>query len=160
MPEDLDLLISKTDGILSLNNLSFIYRNNLLAQVLSVSISDLFVVQDIINITPGVFDHPSSTYLFTQKFRTFIQSGFSADEINYVLRHQNDAGGSLIASESQIENALSPVQSNLLKIRAATSVVADPQGTLLGKWLADPLFELECFTCNKTDGHSEYKRRR
>ena len=149
MPEDLDLLISKTDGILSLNNLSFIYRNNLLAQILSVSINDLFVVQDIINITPGVFDHPSSTYLFTQKFRTFIQSGFSADEINYVLRHQNDAGGSLIASESQIANALSPVQSNLLKIRAATSVVADPQGTVLGKWLADPLLNWDASLVTK-----------
>ena len=47
------------------------------------------VFLDIINISP--FTDPPTTGAFYFKWRTVISSQFTADDLNYVLRHQNDA---------------------------------------------------------------------
>lgn len=136
-PDDLNLLIAGTDGKLSLKNLSFFYRSSLLAQVLSVSIADELNLKNIINIDP--FSDPANTWLFVQKYNTLTTSGFSVDEINYVLRHQDDEYHSYIPTENQIAAALSPLQSILLQVRTLTMTATDPQGILLTKWLTDPI---------------------
>jgi hypothetical protein len=136
-PADLDTLIAKTDGLLSLNNISFFYRMAQLAQALSVSIPDLLVLLDIINISP--FSDPVTMNAFYSKWRTAIASRFSADDLNYVLRHQNDSAGSHIASDDAVAAALADLQGKLLSVQAATAVVPDPSGQLLQKWLTDPL---------------------
>jgi hypothetical protein len=136
-PPDLDTLIAKTDGLLSLKNISYFYRVAQLAQALSVSIGDLLIYLDIINIDP--FADPVTTATFYSKWRTVIASQFAADDLNYVLRHQNDSAGSLIASDDLVAAALADLQTKLLQVQAATAVVPDPNGQLLKKWLTDPL---------------------
>lgn len=136
-PADLDILLANTDGKLSLSNLSFIYRNSLLSQALSFSVNDLLHALDIVNIAP--FINPVQTAVFVQKCNTVTTSGFSMDEINYVLRHQNDAFGSLIPADSQVVTSLTALQDAVLKIRAAVKVAPDTKGVLLTKWLTDPL---------------------
>lgn len=134
---DISLLVGATDGKLSLDNLSFFYRSGLLAQALSISVTEELILRDIIDIDP--FSNPGSTASFLQRFRTLTSSGFSVEEINYVLRHQDDAYNSFIPTESQVAAALAPLQSSLLQIRTVTTALADPQGVLLTKWLTDPL---------------------
>ncbi len=146
-PGDLDALIAKTDGLLSLGNLSYFYRMTQLESALSVSINDLFVFFDLINIracadpvisTPPSAD-PATTYSFYTSWQTVVSSQFSAGELNYILRYQNDSSGSLIASDDSVATSLSDLQTKLLQVQAATSVQADPRGELLKKWLTDPV---------------------
>src|SRR5262249_39478534 len=108
-----------------------------LAQTLSVSITDLLVFLDIINVDP--FTDPVTTYTFYSQWRTVIASQFSADDLNYVLRHQNDSAGSHIASDDTGAAALADLQGKILQVQSATAVVPDPSGQLLQKWLTDPL---------------------
>ena len=123
--------------MLSLHNISFFYRVAQLSQALSLSITDLLVFLDIINISP--FTDPVTSNAFYSKWRTVIASRFSADDLNYVLRHQNDSAGSLIASDDLVAAALADLQGKILQVQAATAVVPDPSGQLLQKWLTDPL---------------------
>jgi hypothetical protein len=137
-PADLDILIKQQpDNLLSLDNISYFYRMAQLSQALSVSINDLLVFLDIINISP--FTDPTTTGAFYSKWRTVISSQFTADDLNYVLRHQNDATGSLIASDDQVAAALADLQTKILQVQASTVVAPDPNGQLLKKWLTDPL---------------------
>jgi hypothetical protein len=136
-PGDLDTLIAKTDGKLSLDNLSYFYRMVQLSQALSLSIADLLVFLDLIPVPP--FKDPVTTYQFDSKWRTVVSSRFAADDLNYVLRHHNDSTGTLITSDDLVAIALGDLQSNMLQVRAATSAQDDPKGQLLKKWLTDPL---------------------
>jgi hypothetical protein len=137
VPADLDTLIQKTDGLLSLHNISYFYRMAQLSQALSISINDLLVFLDIINISP--FTDTPTTGAFYSRWRTVISSQFTTDDLNYVLRHQNDAAGSLIASDDLVAAALADLQRKMLQVQASTAVVPDPKGQLLKKWLTDPL---------------------
>ena len=136
-PADLDTLILKTNGLLSLHNISYFYRMAQLSQALSISISDMLVFLDIINISP--FTDPVTTGAFSAKWQTVISSQFTADDLNYVLRHQNGSVGSLIASDDLVAAALADLQAKILQVQAATAVIPDPSGQLLKKWLTDPL---------------------
>jgi Tc toxin complex TcA C-terminal TcB-binding domain/Neuraminidase-like domain/Salmonella virulence plasmid 28.1kDa A protein len=136
-PADLATLIAKTDGLLSLSNISYFYRVAQLAQALSISIGDLLVILDIINISP--FSDPVTTSKFYSKWRTVIANQFTADDLNYLLRHQNDSSGSLISSDDLVATALGDLQGKILATQSATAVLPDPTGQLLKKWLTDPL---------------------
>jgi hypothetical protein len=136
-PDDLSRLIAKTDGKLSLANLSLFYRHAQLATALSISIADLLTMLDLIGVSP--FTDPATTRRFARKWRTVVSSQLSASDLDYVLRHQNDASQSLILSDDKVATALESLQSRLLRAEAATTPIGDPKGQLLRKWLSDPL---------------------
>lgn len=147
LPEDLHLLISRTDGKLSLKNLSYFYRVYLLSQSLSVPVASELDGFDLINIDP--FSSPVFTSLFKEKFTGVANAGFTIDELNYVLRHQDTADNTYIASTKQISASLAALQSSLLQVAATTTVSPDPQGALLTKWLSDPLLNWDPGMVNK-----------
>jgi Tc toxin complex TcA C-terminal TcB-binding domain/Neuraminidase-like domain/Salmonella virulence plasmid 28.1kDa A protein len=135
-------LASISDISLSLHNLSFLYRYGQLAQALSLSVPDLLLALDLINILP-LYDlvtsvDPAATSRFLEKYNTLKTSGFSVEELNYLLRQQ-DPGNDMIPATSRVEADLTALQNGLLQIQTATQPVPDPQGTLLSKWLLDPL---------------------
>jgi hypothetical protein len=136
-PVDLDLLIAKTNGLLSLNNISYFYRMAQLSQALSISVGDLLTFLDIINISP--FAGPVTTGTFYSKWRTVLSSQFAADDFDYVLRHQNGSAGALVPSDDLVATALEDLQGKILQVQAATAVAPDPSGQLLKKWLTDPV---------------------
>jgi Tc toxin complex TcA C-terminal TcB-binding domain/Neuraminidase-like domain/Salmonella virulence plasmid 28.1kDa A protein len=134
---DLNILINATDGKLSLANLSFFYRSWLLTQALSITITDEQHLLDIININP--FQDPLSSSLFASGYAVISSSGFDTDDLNYILRHQDDAAQEYIPTENEIAASLSSLQSALIQVQTATAALPDPQGLLLTKWLTDPL---------------------
>ncbi|HXO37266.1 MAG TPA: hypothetical protein VN872_01440, partial [Candidatus Acidoferrum sp.] len=72
-----------TDSKLSLKNLSFLYRHALLARTLRIRIQDwetlLFLVQQ------DVFKDPPTTLAFLKLMDRIQASGFSIDQLNYIL---------------------------------------------------------------------------
>jgi hypothetical protein len=140
-PADLDLVVAQTDKLLSLHNISYFYRVAQLIQALSISVGDLMVYLDILNVSP--FGDPVTTASFYGLWRTVIASQFGADDLNYLLRHQGITIGSLVPSDDAVAVALADLQDKILKVRAAVPVSpgipADPVGQLLKKWLTDQL---------------------
>jgi hypothetical protein len=134
--EELNALTAKTDGKLSLDNLSFFCRNAFLAQALSLTVTELLTAFDLINGTP--FADPVSTDTFLSQYTTISTSGFSIDELNYLLRQQ-DAEGAFIPDDPTVIAGLQSIRTGLQLIRAATDPLPDPKGAVLGKWLSDAL---------------------
>src|ERR1051326_580216 len=166
-PDDLALLmlIPPADGKLSLVNLSVFYRMTLLAQALSVSIADLLVFLDLIDVSP--FTDPVTTITFYAKWRTVVSSQFAAGELDYVLalRHQSGTAGSLVTSDDLIATALADLQGKLLQSEDAASVKVDPNGQLLRNWLTGPLLNWNSRLVDKlmdilgTQDDAEYQSR-
>jgi Tc toxin complex TcA C-terminal TcB-binding domain/Neuraminidase-like domain/Salmonella virulence plasmid 28.1kDa A protein len=158
-----NFLIPKTNGKLSLDNLSYFYRSYLLSEALSISIEDELFILDILNINP--FTDPNGTDTFSQQFSSFTTSGFSVDDLNYILRQQDDDSGDYISTSNEIASALTGLQSSLLQIQASTAVQPDPQGTLLTKWLNDPLLNWDAslvsvlFSILNTSDDDEYAQK-
>ncbi|HMH24879.1 MAG TPA: hypothetical protein VK563_24055, partial [Puia sp.] len=136
--DDVNALIPKTINRISFPPLSFMFRYAKLAQGLQLSMSDLLNLTNLIDANP--FQDLNSTCLFIQKYRLLQSSGLSIDDLNYVLRHQDNSTHTLVPSISQITTSLAQLQTDLLTVRSATQATADPNGVLLNKWLSDPLF--------------------
>lgn len=135
---DVNLLLAKTNSKISLANLSLMFRCAKLAQGLDLSITDLLTLTNLIDANP--FLDLVSTTLFINKYNLLKSSGFSIDELNYILRHQDNLSHTLVPSAGQITNALTQVQTSFLAINAATQPAPDPNGQLLAKWLSDGVF--------------------
>lgn len=87
---DVDLLIPKTDGRLSLASLSTLLRYSYLAKGLKISIKDLLA---FLEITNGVdpFASIEATLQSIEAFERVKASGFSLLELNYVLSYDPDS---------------------------------------------------------------------
>jgi hypothetical protein len=147
-------LNSEEYGLLNLDNLSFIYACGLLAGALSIPLSDLITFATLLGYNPigwigstpparlilpsDSAATPASTYAFITAFNTLQQAGFDVDGLNYVLTNQSDASPSLIPDGTAVTSGLGSFRSAIQTAITATTPVADPQGSLLKKWLADP----------------------
>jgi Tc toxin complex TcA C-terminal TcB-binding domain/Neuraminidase-like domain/Salmonella virulence plasmid 28.1kDa A protein len=139
-PDDLNTLLEDNAiTTLSLANLTTIYRSGLLMQALSFTASDLRISIGV--IPADVFASPADTMDFLAKNTLLNNAGISVWELNYILRHQNDANQILIPPDTLITANLGELQDALLLIQANTSVLPDANGDLLTKWLNDPLLK-------------------
>lgn len=136
---EVNALIAKTFSRIAFPALSSMYRNVLLARALELSLSDFFSLLNLIDANPFLDVH--STTLFLQKFQLLKSSGFGIDELNYVLRHQDNASQSLVPSVSNVTAALNQLQNDLLAARTVALPVPDNNGAVLIKWLSDPIFK-------------------
>ncbi|MGN6395030.1 MAG: neuraminidase-like domain-containing protein [Mucilaginibacter sp.] len=135
---DVNLLLTKTTGKISRANFSSLFRYTKLAQGLDLSITDLLTLTNLIDANP--FLDPVSTTLFIDKYNALKSSGFSIDELNYILRHQDNTAQALVPTSGQIAAALTQVQTEFQAIVAATQPAPDQNGQLLTKWLSDGAF--------------------
>ena len=114
---DVNTLLKGT-AQLTLAGISFCYRHALLSRSLQLSITDLLVLMKLIDADP--FRDPASTALFIEKYKTLQFSGFSIDELNYLLMDQDHGGQSLIPDSDRVATALSGLQDDLLAVRTTT----------------------------------------
>src|SRR5206468_501521 len=86
------------------------------------------------------FDNLIATFQFVDKYKVLKSSGFNIDELNYILRHQDNSSKTLVPANDVVTTALTGLQNDLLTINAATHPAVDQNGDLLNKWLSDPVF--------------------
>jgi len=136
---DLALLIAKTNTI-NINSASIaaLYRHAQLSNALNVPVPDFINLLNLIDVNP--FDSLIATFQFVEKYKVLKSSGFSIDELNYILRHQDNSSKTLVPAGEVVTTALTGLQNDLLAITAATQPTVDPNGDLLNKWLSDPVF--------------------
>jgi Tc toxin complex TcA C-terminal TcB-binding domain/ABC toxin N-terminal region/Neuraminidase-like domain/Salmonella virulence plasmid 28.1kDa A protein len=132
---DANLLFGLTNGQLTLDNLSLIYRVITLARVVKLPLADL---QRIVPLTTAgllgaAFANPAATLAFIQQVKAIQQSGFTIDALIYVLTMQTSNTG---ITQEQITNSVLPA------VRAAIQQTyneiygsADPPLTILQREL-------------------------
>lgn len=145
--EDLQFLLDKTDQKLSLVNLSYLYRHIQISQLMELPLKQLFILIDLLNTDP--FKGPVHTARFLDQYRVLKSSGFLPEELDYIIRHQNDANSTLIPAETEVLSKLSELQNGLLVVNSETEPAADTNGTLMNKWLSNPLFQWDALLLQK-----------
>lgn len=147
------LQISKSeipDPDLSLDHVSHLYRVVSLSKALGLSIADFLSVKALTSIDPAPpstapsldpFLNTASTLRFVKVVRRILESPFSIEELDYLLRHARRPLSRLGPTEGDVTQLLEGLRSDsqreeLAKIDADTTFVAGPSQTLLRRALA------------------------
>jgi hypothetical protein len=144
--EDLTLLLAAitNDGTLTLANLSLLYRHAGLAKVLKLPIRTYLTALDLVDSVP--FATPASTIQFIKHIENIRTSGFTVEDLDYLLRNKISAKSNIAATDEVIAIALDAMRDDLRKVSAENTFVAtgiddnaatsDPNGELTRKKLA------------------------
>jgi len=116
---DLITLTEQSDSEISfvnldIINLSYFYRYSLLAKTTGLSIKELLSLQELINDT-DIFASPESSLSFIEKIRRVKNSGFTADDLLYLLK-EKDIESKFNVSEKSVETFLTKLQTDLKQI--------------------------------------------
>ncbi|MEM9444384.1 MAG: neuraminidase-like domain-containing protein [Verrucomicrobiota bacterium] len=119
--------LDPVEASLSLQNLSQIYRNILLAKALKLEISELLLAKQMIPVNPfSEWDQnqqafasisPASTQTFVQALEQIKQSNFSLHDLAYHFDLKTNVDGQALTQESVFSAVLS-IRNGLLKVQA------------------------------------------
>lgn len=123
-----------TGDSLNLANLSRLYRITSFARFLQLSLDDFLVACALTAINP--FSSTEATLRFVERVGMLRASGFSINELDYLLRHTNGASTTNAPSEESIAHVLTELRQGLQKIAADNTFVPDPTGELTRQKLA------------------------
>ena len=133
-----------TDDVLSHENLSKLYSHATFARALNYSIRTYLAALKLINKTP--FATTKDTIEFVQQSERIAASGFSVEDLNYLLRHDFPANSPIAISDPAIAAVLGPIRDELGKVSAENRFVevssggnaatGDPNGDLTKRKLA------------------------
>lgn len=112
------LLVAKTNGRLTLGNLSLFYRHATMARQLGLSVQDILTAIDLTGIDPFRADRSQDTLRFVDVVSAIGTSGFGFDELDYLIRHRFNPPSTFVAVESDLQQALTDVRADLLKVDA------------------------------------------
>lgn len=158
---DLALLTAGTDAVVSndnlnLTNLSKLYRVVSLARALKLTIPEYLSIRKLSGLDPFAPITPApprapapataATLLFVEKVKALRASGFTIEELEYLLRHDFHPLSVIAPSEDAIAATLDEIRAGLAQITAENTlhedpggpegVTADPDGDLTRKKLA------------------------
>ncbi len=112
------LLVTRTDGRLTLDNLSFLYRHALLARLLGMSIQDLLTAQELTGIDPFRADQSQHTIRFVGVVKAIRKSGFDFAELDYLIRHKVNPTALFVPTESSLSQTLAQIRTDLQRVDA------------------------------------------
>lgn len=144
--DELTLLANKglsnyMESILNLANLSALYRRVSLAKALKLSISDFLSLSFLSGINPFDPSNIAETIRFVEVVKQVRASGFSVEELSYLLCNYYQPNSAVAPSEEQIALFLGELRSGLQKIEQEYSSISDPTGEKTAQALAVLLSE-------------------
>ncbi|HEV2665981.1 MAG TPA: neuraminidase-like domain-containing protein, partial [Blastocatellia bacterium] len=125
---------------LSLGNVSLLFRYGLLAKALNLPVRDLLALKALTGLDPFkalsvnpittiADDHPfSQTLRFVELAEKVKESGFSIEDLDYLLRHRFDPVGKYRPNSEALLALVKALSTELRRIRAEHAVPADPAG--------------------------------
>ena len=120
--------------VLSLANLSALYRHALLAQGLKLSVPELLQAKQLIGVDP--FADTETTVRFVERVASMRTLGFNIGELAYLLLHKSSDSTLLAAADDEAAATLGDLREGLRSIDDEQSVALDPQGDVTRKKLA------------------------
>ena len=125
--DDLSLMLADinvvTNDVLSIENLSKLYRHATFARALNYSIRTYLAALKLINKTP--FATTKDTIEFVQHSERIAVSGFSVEDLNYLLRHDFPANSPIAISDATIAAVLGSIREELRKVVTENGVASD-----------------------------------
>jgi len=124
----------------SLTNISILYRYSLLAKCLQLSVEDLINLKQMSALEPfkppisGASTQLSDDFVFTQTLAFIKQvglvksSGFTVEDLKYLLRHQFDSVGKYAPDPNPLISLAQAVANGLRQIKAQENLPADLRG--------------------------------
>ena len=121
----------------SLTNLSICYRYSLLAKCLQLSVADLIALKAMTGLNPfqAFSGQPisvlaqdvlsSQTLKFVKQVRAVQGSGFTVEDLNYLLRHQLDPIGKYQSDPNAVTALMQSLANGLKQIQAENQVPPD-----------------------------------
>ena len=131
----LALLLPKTDGTLTLANLSVIYRHALLAQQLGLTVENLLIAIDLTGIDPFDAAHTENTLRFVATVSAIQRSAFDLPGLDYLLRQRFSAAAPFVPADDSLAVVLGDIRGALLNATAADlqrSAVIDRVSAAIG----------------------------
>ncbi len=119
-PASFAILAGRTNGKLTLDNLSFLYRHALLARQLALPVQDLVTAIDLTGIDPFAADKTQDTQRFLDVVRALRRSGFGIRQLDYLLRHRFNSEAAFVPTEASLAQTLTDIRTALFKVDAAT----------------------------------------
>jgi hypothetical protein len=119
-----------TNDALTLANLSEIYRLTLLARATALSIADVLRLRDISGMQPFDSANPGSAQTFIALAAELAKSGFSLDELDYLLRDRSFPGSVVAPLDQNVALTLDDIYNGLLKTPDPATAPSDPVGAL------------------------------
>lgn len=140
-PTDASTLFGLTDGLLTLSNLSLIYRVMTLARVLNLSLSDVLRIAPLTSegSLSNAFASQTAMLSFIQQISAIKQSGFTIDALVYVLTPQTSGATTTTVgiTQDQITNTVLPaIRAAIQQTHGEVYTSADPQFDILQRELA------------------------
>ncbi len=144
--EDFTLLQAAipNDGVLKLANLSLLYRHATFAKALKLPIRSYLTTLELVNSTP--FAITANTIQFIKHIDKIRASGFTIDDLDYLLRNKFSSMSNIAAADDVIETVLDAMRDDLRKVSVENTWVeagvddnattSDPNGELTRKKLA------------------------
>lgn len=143
--EDFTLLQAAipNDGVLTLANLSLLYRHATLAKALKLPIRSYLTTLELID--SALFTTPASTIQFIKHIDKIRASGFTIEDLDYLLRNKFLATSDIDVTDDLIATVLDAMRDELRKVSAENTFIAagvgenataDPNGELTRKKLA------------------------
>lgn len=137
-------------AVLSLQNVSLLYRYRLLAQAVKLSVRELIALKQLSGLNPFKPLHPepltkikddypfSQTLRFVQTVEEIKDSGLTIEDLDYLLRHRFDETGKYRPNHEGILALIRTLAEGIRAIRAEHAVPEDP-GTVSEELLRQKL---------------------
>jgi Tc toxin complex TcA C-terminal TcB-binding domain/ABC toxin N-terminal region/Neuraminidase-like domain/Salmonella virulence plasmid 28.1kDa A protein/Putative peptidoglycan binding domain len=144
---ELSLLVDETvDGIpngqrvvtgpnATLEDLSALYRHVSFARALKLKVSDFLGVLTLTGIDPFDVGQTGATVDLIETVSEIRSSGFSLDELHYLLEHDADAETRVGVTDEAISLTLVEIRDGLAAIENEFAVTADPNGEVTARYL-------------------------
>ncbi|MCW3071977.1 MAG: hypothetical protein JWO44_1867 [Bacteroidetes bacterium] len=131
-----DLKATLANNDLGLANLSALYRNALLARKLKLTIGDFLSLKKLLGTGNDPFSSPASMYGFLLKTTAIKTSGFSIDQLNYILRHDYLEERGVAPVDTDISIFLTELR---ISLRAISELTADEQQSTIVQKFSEKL---------------------
>lgn len=120
---------STKPSLLTLKNLTILYRHTILARALRIPAKDLISLMTLTGIDPFRAGDPASTVALVDKIAEVRQSFFSVAQLDYLYRDYDPDGG-IAPSETDVNILFQDLSSKLKKITDGTGSVPDAMSAL------------------------------
>src|SRR6185503_10306268 len=154
------MAVEAPGGILSLANLSALFRWAVLAGGMGIPVGECTRWKSLTGADPFAAAHPEDTLEFVHAIKEIVDAGFTVDEVDYLLRHQQPPGDPLTPAVETVAQLLTEMRNELQEILDGLVVEPDVNGEVTRRYLGllkwDPAHvELVVSTLNSLPAFSQ-----
>ncbi len=120
---------------LNLANLSELFQWAVLAQSMGVPVGECIRWKSLGGADPFAAAHPEDTLEFVHAVRQIVDAGFTVDEVDYLLRHQQPPGDPLTPAVETVAQVLTELRDELQTMQDGLVIETDLNGEVTRKFL-------------------------